>query len=342
MKKRILIVADVAPESTRGNRITALRWKDLISQLGYRVVFDQIFHVGQTWDALIALHARHSKKSIADFREENPLTPIIICLTGTDLHRDFSASAKDSSIPQTRQHYQAVLDSLEIANTIILLEPEGMKRLPKRFHKKCHVILQSAVAVSDPPKPPDDCFLVTVAGHLREIKDPFRTAMALKKLPLNSRIKVIHFGQALSTKMQHLAEDAMKADSRYQWIGPISHDDAMRRIASSHLTVLSSIHEGAPSVISEAVVNRIPILVTRIDAAIGLMGAGFPGIFEVGNTKQLADLLNRAETDVTFLDKLRSETAKLRPFFSRKRELSAWKNVLNRTFDDTIQQFEAN
>ena len=41
-------------------------------------------------------------------------------------------------------------------------------------------------------------FKVCVIGHLREEKDPLRTAMAARLLPSSSRLRVLHIGRALN------------------------------------------------------------------------------------------------------------------------------------------------
>ena len=325
---RILIIAPVPRGSTRGNRITADRWQSLLRQLGHDVEIAEDYQPGNDVDCLIALHARHSHPSIVRFRQEKPAAPVIVCLTGTDLHVDFDPQNRRSNDSQKSANYLAVEQSLDAADQIVFLEPEGQKKLNHRWQDKCHVILQSAEPVHPDP-PASDCFLVTVVGHLRPIKDPFRTAEAARLLPDDSRIRVLHIGKALSDAMRRQAETETRNNPRYQWIGPVTHGQALQKLAGSHLTVLSSINEGAPSVISEAVVNRVPVLASRIDASIGLLGPNYPGLFEVGDTQQLAELMLRAESNSDFLRKLEAAVEKLIPRFSKSRELDALNIVLN-------------
>jgi hypothetical protein len=56
--------------------------------------------------------------------------------------------------------------------------------------------------------------------------------------------------------------------------------------------VLSSLSEGA-NVVSETVVAGVPILASRMDGNVGLLGADYPGYFPVGDTKTSARLLRR-------------------------------------------------
>ena len=65
--------------------------------------------------------------------------------------------------------------------------------------------------------------------------------------------------------------------------------------------VLSSRSEGGANVISEAIVAGVPILASRMDGNVGLLGADYPGYFPVGDTQALARLLWRIEADAPFV-----------------------------------------
>jgi glycosyltransferase involved in cell wall biosynthesis len=92
---------------------------------------------------------------------------------------------------------------------------------------------------------------------------------------------------------------------------------------------LSSRLEGGANVIGEAVVAGVPILASRIPGSTGLLGADYPGFYETGNTRELADLITRAETDTEFYSRLRNWCVKLRPLFDPAREERAWRCLLN-------------
>ena len=80
---------------------------------------------------------------------------------------------------------------------------------------------------------------------------------------------------------------------------------------------------------SEAVVNQVPVLATRIDATVGLLGPDYSGFFEVGNTRQLAALMRDIETNPVFLKKLSTQLASRRDLFDPMRERSAWRALLD-------------
>lgn len=329
MTMRILIVAPAPTGSNRGNRITADRWKLLLQALGHQVAVKMQFDPADKADCLIALHARHSYQTVRDYRETHSACPIVVCLTGTDLHVDFQPDQQNSRLAESRENYTAVSKSLEIANAIVGLEPRGLSKLPVSLRDKSHIILQSASPFLPEQPKPVNRFLISVLGHLRPIKDPLRTAIAARSLPQQSTIFVEHMGAALDDSMRCLAEREMVSNGRYTWLGNLPHPEAMQRLASSHLMVLSSFHEGAPSVISEAIANRIPIIASRIDATIGLLGASYPGFFEAGNTDELAKLLSAAENDPAFLEELNQWTEPLIAHFKPNQEKEAWRRLLD-------------
>jgi hypothetical protein len=129
---RIGIITPAPPRSRSGNRVTALRWANLLKNLGHRVTVTQTYEGGE-YDLLVALHARRSHSSIVRFHREHPESPIIVALTGTDLYGDLKKSR------QARQ-------SLEIAAGIVLLQPNGMAELPSHLLDRACVIYQSVEA----------------------------------------------------------------------------------------------------------------------------------------------------------------------------------------------------
>src|SRR5262249_3393721 len=81
-----ITIVQPAPRGTRkGKRVTAVRWRRLLQELGHRINIQQDYG-GERCDVLIALHARHSYAAIESFRRAYPDRPVILVLTGTDLY----------------------------------------------------------------------------------------------------------------------------------------------------------------------------------------------------------------------------------------------------------------
>ena len=325
---QIDIVSPVPKGSTRGNGVTARRWRSILEQLGHDVSISNSFDnaVRPATECVIGIHATRSSSILKQLKEESPHVRLVVCLSGTDLNRDLAGD-------ETSDEYQRAKRALEIADKVILLEPEGIKnlrdqRLKETVQSKSHVIFQSALSVNNSPEPRSDRFEVSVIGHLRTVKDPFRAAAAAEQLPLESKIQILHFGQALSDEMCERALELDRSSSRYSWVGNRSHEETMNQLARSRATILSSIAEGAPSIISEAVVNGVPVIATRISATIGLLGNSYPGFFEVGDTDALSEILWRLESEPEFGDGLRGHIEKLKHRFHPDNEKSSFKAML--------------
>lgn len=311
---RVLIVTPAPRGSRKGNRVTAERWARLLRELGCQVGIADNYH-GQAADLLIALHARKSAAAVRDFRRSFPDRPIVLALTGTDLYGDI------------RTH-QAARQSLEWATRLVVLQAAGLQELTARLRQKARVIVQSASPSRRPAPVRTGWFDVGVVGHLRAVKDPFRTALAARLLPRSSRLHVWHFGGALTPAAQRRAEREQQVNPRYTWLGELTFAETQRRIAGCRLIVQSSRTEGGANVISEAVVAGVPVLASRVPGNVGLLGRDYPGYFPCGETRQLAQLLGRAENDQRFWNRLKTAVEELIPQFTPDRERGCWRTLL--------------
>jgi glycosyltransferase involved in cell wall biosynthesis len=120
----------------------------------------------------------------------------------------------------------------------------------------------------------------------------------------------------------------MAHNPRYAWRGDVSAGDVRRLLARSHAMVISSISEGGANVISEAAVAGVPILASRMDGNVGLLGKDYPGYFPVGGTRALAKLLHRVECDPPFVRQLTKAIAHRAPLFRPQREINAWRRLV--------------
>lgn len=306
---RIRMITPAPAHSRQGNRVSALRWARFLRQLGHRVKLAQQYR-DEECDLLLALHARRSHRSIARYRELHPEGPLIVALTGTDVYRDI------------HENMEARV-SLRLADRMIVLQPMALNELAPWHQRKTRVIRQSVPAPRSPPPRIKRWFAVTVVGHLRPVKDPFVTAEAARLLPPASRIRVHHLGQALEAPMEKRARREMAENPRYHWLGERPRWQARRRMARSHLLVLSSKMEGGANVISEAIVAGTPVLASRISGSVGLLGEDYPGYFPVGDARALAALLTRAEREPAFLAALGEHVRALAPLFAPERERDA-------------------
>jgi putative glycosyltransferase (TIGR04348 family) len=311
---RIALITPYGREHRNGNWHTAARWARFLRDAGHAVRV-QVEWDGRDADLMLALHARRSFAAIRAFADRHPSRPLLLALTGTDLYRDIHADA-------------SAREALVLAHRLIVLQDRGLDELPPALAAKARVIYQSAPDVARQPAR-DDAFDVLVIGHLREEKDPFRTALATSYLPAHSRIRVTHLGEALSDDMAFTADLAARKLPRWHWAGGVTHAAVLKRLARARLMVVSSLMEGGANVICEALAADVPVLASRMSGNVGMLGDDYPGYFPVGDERALAALLARTEDDPDFHARLlacgRARRALMRPEqeASRLRQLVA-------------------
>ncbi len=315
----ILIVGPVPANRGRGNRITAARWTRILSRLGHEVRFGPEYD-GRSCDLLVALHAIASAPSIASFRDAHPHRPAVVALTGTDIY-GLGTLFDEEGLAAARR-------SMAAASALIAFHPLAADQVPAELRSKVRVIPQSIEPPDTNIEPRADVFEVCVAGELRDVKDPFRTALAARRVRSDSRLKVLQAGAAGSPAMAARATEEARSNPRYEWLGELSHGATLDLIARSRLLVVSSRHEGGPNVITEALAARTPVLASRIPGTIGILGEPYAGYFDVEDTDALARLLERAESDGEFYDVLGRDCRARAALASPAAEVEAWKELL--------------
>jgi glycosyltransferase involved in cell wall biosynthesis len=127
--------------------------------------------------------------------------------------------------------------------------------------------------------------------------------------------------------LERARAEAVK-NSRYLYLGSIPRWKVRRLIASSHLIVLSSKIEGGANVISEAIVDYVPVLASRIPGNVGLLGESYPGYFEPGDTAGLTALMSNVETGPDLYQELRTRCALLARRFRPEDEQQSWAKLI--------------
>ncbi len=318
---RIAIVCPAPAGSRLGNRITALRWKEILAGLGHDadIASDASAATDASYDLLVALHAGKSAHAVRASRTRFPDRPIIVALTGTDLYRDILVD-------------DAARASLDLADQLVVLHDLAPLDVPAAVRDKVRVIRQSA----DPPPARavarDGSFDIALVAHARPEKDPLRAALAARTLPPTSRIRILHAGRALSPDIEAQLTAEASTNPRYLWLGELTPADARTLIAQAKLAVLTSEIEGGANVLGEAIVAGTPPIASRIPACVAALGSDYPGLFPTRDTAALATLFSRAENDAAFHDALRAASHARRELFLPAAEEKAWRALLNVTF----------
>jgi glycosyltransferase involved in cell wall biosynthesis len=211
----------------------------------------------------------------------------------------------------------------------VVLQALAAEAVPESARRKVRVIYQSAERNSSSARREESWFQVCVLAHLRAVKDPLRVAYAVRGLPSLSKIQVKHAGAVLDPDFGRQVEAEQRTNPRYQWLGPLSHANAMELLARSHMLVLTSQLEGGANVISEAIAVSVPVISSLIPGSVGILGSDYPGYFPVGDSAAVREQLLRAESDDGFYRDLQQWVARLHPLVSANREREAWGALLS-------------
>lgn len=294
-------------QANNGNWQTARRWAQLLRP-AYRVRIAG--HWGGGNDALlIALHARRSAVDIEAWRAAHPARPVVLILTGTDLYRDIATDA-------------SARRSLALADALVVLNELGARQLPAALRSKAHVVLQSCAARKPLPKPTQHLRALMV-GHLRDEKDPRTYWRAARRLAGRPDIRLDHIGEPLTPALGEEAAAVAAALPGFRWLDGLPHAAVRRRIQAAHVLVHASRMEGGAHVIIEAIRSGTPVLASRIDGNVGLLGEGYEGVFQPGDDAGLAALLTQARDDVDMLARLTAQLAPRAALFAPAAEQAA-------------------
>ena len=312
---KISLVTPAGKQSRSGNRTTAVRWARILQDLGHSVDVSQESD-GQNADMMVAVHAWRSAKSIRTFSEHYHDRPLVVLLAGTDIYRF------------QHRHPDTTLESMKRATLLICLHNLVSREIPKKFDKKLRVIYQSSKPLVSPRQPSKRWFEVCVAGHLRDEKDSLRTAYAARLAPTESNLRVVHLGKAHDQTWARNAQQETVKNPRFVWRGEVASWQVRRQFARSHAMVISSVMEGGANIVSEAIVCGVPVIASKVDGNIGLLGTDYEGYYPAQDEAALAALLRRAETEPAYLKTLARQCRAKKTLFTAAKEKAAWRALL--------------
>lgn len=295
-------------QANNGNWQTAQRWARLLRP-AYRVRLAAQWRAGDEGSLLIALHARRSAASLVAWRATRPARPAVLVLTGTDLYRDIAVDASAQR-------------SLDIADALVVLNELGPLGLPEALRAKARVVLQSCAART-PLAHTQRHLRALMVGHLREEKDPRTCWRAVRRLASRPDLLLDHVGAALDPRLGAEAAALAAAQPQFRWLGGLPHAATRRRIQAAHVLVHPSRMEGGAHVVIEAIRSGTPVLASRIDGNLGLLGEGYEGVFDPGDDASLATLLARARDDADMLPRLTAQLAPRAALFAPEAEQAA-------------------
>ena len=300
----VLIITPALAEANNGNWQTAWRWQHLLRPLFRSSIASQ--WQGQDADVMLALHARRSAQSAQAWAQAKGVDRLAVVLTGTDLYRDIASD------PLAQR-------SLQLAGQLVVLQERGPQALPEALRHKTSVIFQSAPRRATLAKPHRHLRALMV-GHLRDEKDPLTYLRAAARLAFRPDIYLDHIGDALEPSLGQAVQVAASRYPQYRWLGGLTHGQTRSRIQRAHVLVHPSKMEGGAQVILEAVQSGTPVLASRIEGNVGMLGTHYAGYFDLGDDAALAALLQRCRDDADFLPLLCHQCEARAPLFEPQRE----------------------
>lgn len=303
-QRKVMIVSPALADANNGNWQTAWRWSHML-----RPNFSA--QIASQWndeeaDVLIALHARRSAVSVQRWAQARGSQGLAVVLTGTDLYRDIQSDASAQR-------------SLQLAGRLVVLQELGPMALPAALSDKTNVVFQSAprrLALARTTRH----LRALMVGHLRDEKDPLTYVRAARRLAAAPDLYLDHVGGALNDELGQACAVASLELPHYRWLGALAHAVTRARIQRAHVLVHASRIEGGAHVILEAVQSGTPVLASRIDGNVGMLGQDYAGYFALGDDSGLAKLLRRCRDDGDFLPRLRQQCKARAKLFEPTRE----------------------
>ena len=331
MLPSVVIVSPALAGANNGNWQTVRRWEQLLAA-SHRVRISQHWpdaHANADTEPqgdhfMLALHARRSADAIAAWAQAQPGRGLAVVLTGTDLYSDI-------------QHDPLAQHSLRLAQQLVVLQDRGLAALPEPLHAKARVIYQSTTA-RQPLAKSRRLLRAVMVGHLREVKSPQTLFEAARLLRTHHDIHIDHIGEASEPRWAEQALATQHDCPNYRWLGALPHALTRRRIQGAHVLIHTSAMEGGAHVIMEAVRSGTPVLASRVDGNIGMLGMDYEGYFKHGDAAELAGLLMRCRTGqqlsaaaaaAPWLERLRAQCDQRAPLFTEETEHSALLELLS-------------
>ena len=301
-------------DSLHGNTISAKRIEGILAGSNVEVELVQSSEtIPSNTDALIALHARKSHASIIGARKLNSEAKIIVYLTGTDLYGDIPNGC------------QLCTESLEIADAIVVSQEASFNSVPRKYRSKTHVVYNS-IQLPKLSEVEQEEGLFTIASHLREVKQPFLAAEALTLVHEPVCVKLL--GAEIDKGSVETANLWMGKEPRFEWLGQQSYEQTLTLMKRSVATINTSLSEGGANAVGESIVLGVPVLASKIEGNIGMLGNDYQGYFRSGSASELAGLIHKFMTDPSFRNLLQNQVDERSKKYSRENEREGWLALL--------------
>lgn len=310
----ILITSAYPLSSPKGNSITAKRIANLLTQAGLNATAINT-DMPPPADAMIALHATKTLSASKRFKVNSSNGKLIIYLTGTDLYKE-----QNNNNPEFKE-------ALILADALVVSQRASLASIPTEFQDKSHFVPASVLLPPLKKVPPPPHPSLALIGHLRPVKNPFLMNLALEQLG-ELELDAFTLGAALEPSMLADVETWQQADSRFHWLNDVPYPEALSWIEQVDFTLNTSHSEGGSNAVAESIALGTPVLASKIEGNVGMLGDNYLGYFEANNANSLATLIHRAVTDHSFHQKLLRQIANLQENFLPEKETAGWLKLL--------------
>jgi len=311
---RLKICSGYPLSSPKGNSVTAKRIERLMRDRGVEAEAIHTERV-ECADSIIALHAIKTSSVVLKFAEENPDGKIHVVLTGTDIHQ---------GIHEQKDLAEKVF---RVADTLVVSHPECIHEVPSSWRAKVKVIYPSVEIPDGLTKKVFRQPTFTCLAHLRQVKNSHQLARALELIP-NKELKAILLGNALENSESKIAQNHARRDQRFSWVEGVGREEALSYMKGSTATLNTSLLEGGANTVVEAIALGVPVLASRIDGNVGLLGADYKGLYDVRDDKQLANLIQKCLECTEFTRGLKAQLKERSSLFSTESEMNSWIELL--------------
>ncbi len=316
---KVLVTTPYERSSLQGNTVTAMRMVSILSEAGMDAEMlckgEQINELAVA-DVLIALHARKSAHFIDDFDRVNPDGKMIVFLTGTDLYRD---------IPNGCKICEASMDR---ADALVVSQEVSLTSVPYKFRDKSTVVHKSIQLPELELNAEAEPGLFSVVGHLREVKQPFMAVESLQLL--DDSVRLVLLGDAVALDYGGAAQSWQFKEPRFKWLGRLEYVETLKWMQRSVATINTSLVEGGANSVGESIVLGVPVLASRIEGNVGMLGADYEGYFSPDDKQGLADLMSRVIHDADLSVRLRDQVKERSKIFLRENEKQDWIKVIQK------------
>lgn len=309
---KVCVASPYPLSELKGNSVTTDRIVAMLNEGGVDARGSHGYD-GDPADVLIALHAVKGAPAVFDFREKAPQGKVIVLLTGTDIYQGLPEGSEIGH------------DALRSADRIVVPQEAAILRLPEEVRDKTVVIRSSLDPIAIKAGPLKSPFVISVVGHPRPVKRSFLTIETVARHPEWRDLEVWQIGQALDEESRKTAAAWVRNDHRYRWFGGLPRQESLARCAESSLMINSSILEGGAHAVLEAMTMGVPVLASRIEGNVGLLGDDYPGYFEEGKLDEALQAIVDKRVDLEDWASLASERMDR---FSRESESTSWLDLL--------------